>query len=388
MNQEVKVQIQPEALTREFISSRVDRNGPDAERLTATIAMPIVRKGPETRQNPIRLKSCLKRASDHLRSLGADETWTESLAGIELSADQWRELQRHSAACLLADRDESHLVGIPHSWPEAVWVGKSPWLRPLIQSWMSPSEAAILCLTLEEAWLLQVTADAVWEEKADALPMTLEEAVGGDLDQPSLQHHGAGQQTRFHGQAINQDDRDADLDRFFQAVDAALDATLQTHERLANMPLIVAGTEEVLARFERISSRQFSDRIAGSPPRDRHEDLASTARNSMRERRISKAASRVAAWRELDNGSMSITELAGAAYDGRVEELVVIGPKPVWGRVTRELDVETHGERRDESIDLIDFALRHAWKTGAKVMAVNGNPEQLADLQLAGLLRY
>jgi hypothetical protein len=65
-----------------------------------------------------------------------------------------------------------------------------------------------------------------------------------------------------------------------------------------------------------------------------------------------------------EQGIRDLTEVCAAAYEGRLDTLLVAGDVEVHGSFNRDTEsIELH----EHGTDLLEFAARHAWKNGARV---------------------
>lgn len=375
-----------ENLVENFVEDRLKADESGSDDAYVTVCMPIERSGPETRQNPIRLKNCLKHAAEQAQQRGPE--LQDQIEQFEISSDQWESLRANPAVGLVFSRSQTIVVSLPRRWPETVVVGKSPWVRPFAQSLKEPSQALLLSLTQGQARLQRITQDAIEDIQSDEFPLSLESVVGADTESPTLQHHQQGNTTQYHGQAINRDDKEDDLHPYYRAVAHALHRVRRDLPGLESLPIFIAATEETIGEFRRVTNVDIEGMLAGSPDGQDSAELAERVRDQLKSAAASRVQERISQYQESKRGSMDLAELVAASRTARVEELVVTGHEPIWGEVHADLSVSIHPEQRSDSVDLVDVTLAHALAKGCTVRVAHEADSQSSPGPIAGLLRY
>ncbi len=220
----------------------------------------------------------------------------------------------------------------------------------------------------------------------DGLPGALTDVVGHEVEGDILKHHVAGD-AQFHGQGKGDDDRVRELEQFLQAVDRAIVDDARTREQ----PLMIAAVDELAARFRQLSEHEhvLSEGVTLSPDQTREEELRAAACDAF------------ARWREQDNLAFrealhevkrNLTvddpqDVVRAAEEGRVDSLLAGRDQWLWGRFDPEAwTVELHGDRRADSRDLVDTAMRATWRHGGRIRVVDDSTAMAGPMEAR--LRY
>ncbi len=347
-----------------------------------SLYLPTVRGGREVRQNAIRFKNLLGRAEAMLEPLGRVGDPGRLLAPARRLADDetyWRHQEDGLAVFLSAGRCSTFRV--PMSFEERVTVDDSYHLRPLLPLAAGSDRFSVLVLSQNRVRVLEATEHTVRELDLHSIPASLEDAVGYDWEQRSLQFHGEAPRRRgagrrdaiHHGQGFGSDQSEREVERFLQLVDAGVRELVGDERR----PLVVAGVESVAAVFRKISKHPdlVDDVVAGN-----HDD---TPAEVLRERAWKvvaprfEAARRAAAEQFGDRigtglASADLGTVLPAALDGRVDALFVARGERRWGRYDAAARlVAEHATAEDGDDDLLDRVALEAWVRGAAVHVVS-----------------
>jgi hypothetical protein len=226
------------------------------------------------------------------------------------------------------------------------------------------------------------------------LPASLTDALGHELEQPTLQAHTAsagglgGDGMIFHGHGGGEDDHESELTRFLQLVDDGLRRKF-TGER---PPVVLAGVEEVVHKFRRVAKYDalVPGAVLGNP------DSLGLARlhaeswdlaQPVLEADADRAASRYRELKATDLASDRLVDIGPALAAGRVETLFVAADQCVWGRLAADGSVEVLAERQDDGVDLLDRVAVLGMQRGATVHV--RRTERLPDqAPITAVLRY
>jgi hypothetical protein len=162
----------------------------------------------------------------------------------------------------------------------------------------------------------------------------------------------------FHGQGGESDTHKDDLAQFFRQVEAAIQPVISA----AQAPLLLAGVAYLLPIYRKISS--YSDlteeELEGNcdhlTPSQIREQAFPLMEPVLRQNR-QKAVRRFLDLCGTSQASDDIARILAAAFDGKVDTLLVDSDAQLWGSV-RAVDrkVEVHASRQAGDDDLIDLA--------------------------------
>jgi hypothetical protein len=242
-------------------------------------------------------------------------------------AEAWPAHERAIAGVLSVD--EHQLFALTHD-VEPFWaIGDRAAFHALAPVVDDPA-ALVLTLDLHGTRLYQLAGGELQPMLLASLPRTLADVVPPVEHGQHLTHHGGAHVGRgivgiMHGEDDAGIERQHELDAFCRAVDDALSPVAASGDGRA---LVVAGVTDLVARLRSVAARpeRYVATIDGSPGRVGLDELAGRARASLVERRdaaVTAAVERFRARHGLGLASDDIADIAAAAQDGRVDELLL-----------------------------------------------------------------
>lgn len=361
-----------------------------------SIYLPLHLAGPETKKDTIRLGNLITRAEEILEKQSANGEGTERLL------QPARDLLRReglwepgaSGLALFLSSDGVRTERVTHRLPERVVVSDLFHVRPLLQLMSGDGRFHILALSQGGTRLYEATRDTIEEIRLRNAPADLEDAVGRDFEQKSLQHHALGRSggrgTFFHGHGAGSDDAKQEIEKFFRGVDHALMSTLHG----SKAPLVLAAVDYLLAIYRSISKHAdiMETGVHGNPEKITVEELHTRAWEIVGPRFDARRLEAIDRYRELGAGSGvrtadRVEDVVPAAIAGRVETLFLAGDVECWGRYDTERNaVDLHDLPQPGDRELVDLAVAEAVSTGADVY-VNGR-DVSGPSGIAAIFRY
>ncbi len=193
----------------------------------------------------------------------------------------------------------------------------------------------------------------------------------------------------FHGQGVGVDDQNDNIVRFLQAVDRSLFPLLEDKK----VPVILAGSEETLAAYKRISkcNTLLAQTVTGNVSELSADELYPRAKKIADDYFKKKERHAIQKFRDNLDGSRSIDELQSiltAAVDGRVETLFLADKERLWGTFDLEKrSVRVQQQDGDQIVDLLDEAM--FWTLRKKgVVYLEERDSMPIDTKLCAQLRY
>jgi hypothetical protein len=361
-----------------------------------TLYLPTHRFGPETVRDHATLEQLLREARERLVALGVDPETSRFLRPVErLIGDD--ELWQHSLdglAIFLAP-GFLRLVRAATPFPPTVEVGERFVVAPLIAALPPLERLYVLALSRNEVRLLEVTVHGQRRLALDGLPANMEAALGYQQYYSEVQVHSAGprglgrRSGMVHGHGDGDEERfDRDLLQYFRKVASSLRNLPEP-----DAPIVLATVRDQVPLFRQACEdrRLFDTPIVGNPELTSDFELAAKARalvlGDVANRRRSVALAR---FRELGDRrtSVDVGEIVSAAWQGRVDTLLVPTGVHRWGHYQPDLcHVELHSERELGDEDLVDMAVVKTWSQGGEVLAI---PPTMAPAgaALSAILRY
>jgi hypothetical protein len=361
-----------------------------------SLYMPTHRSGPETQQDPIRLKNLIRRAEEGLVGTGIRHRDASEVLhpARELIDDEafWRHQSGGLALFLRAEWFRCYRL--PLDLEELVVVSDRFHVSPLLPLLTGDGRFFILAMSENESRLLSGTRSTVHLVNVPGLPSGVKDALRYDEPQRELGSHaaergGPGARVVVHGQGIGAEVQKERLGRYLRAVDGALRPSLREQQA----PLVLAGVEHVRAMYRDFNTypHLLEAGISGSPDRASSEELHTRAWALVGPLFARDRDDAVAAYRgALGTGRASdgLDEVLTAAEAGRVDVLFV----PTGTRVLSATNgsagsARADGEQELGGPDLIEQAVVRTMLNGGTVYAIPEG-EMPNRAEVAALFRF
>ena len=382
--------------------------------LHVSIFMSTHCKGPETKQDPIRLKNLLKEAEQQLVELevrpAEARDWLAPAGALLGNADFWQ--HQSNGLALFITKELFRYYRVPLSFEELVVVSNRFHLKPLLALFTEDGQYYILALSQDQVRLLECIRYRVTEVPLTdtSVPTNIREALRYDDPEKQLQFRSGeagsvptgssrevsrGQMTDFrqggvvfHGQESANRVKD-DLRRYFLQVDSGVRELIGKE----GPPLLLAGVEYVLPIYAEVSkySNLMEQGITGNPDQLKAEELQERAWPIIEPHFRESQETAAANYQEMLSKGLSshdIKEIIAAAKQGRVDSLFVAMGEEVWGTVSPETgNIQIHQEPQPGDEDLLDLAALQTLFNSGTVFVVP--PERVPDEKLlAAVFRY
>jgi hypothetical protein len=288
--------------------------------------LPMARKGPGVRQNALRLKHCQRAVTAAAESGAADERTAQTLLReLEQAAEALENpsATRVAGLAMFATPDGCVTLETAAAGAPLVTVGPHFYLVPLLPSALDARELRIVALSAHAVRLFVGWPPREVEAPA-GLPRQLTDVVGTEIRPATLQRHGYGSNSIYHGHGDEDDDELPELEAFCRSVSAAL----ASHLDLTTDRVLLAGDVQITAVFRRVAADWplLAEQIHGNHDRTSAAELATLAEPIVDAWR--KAAD--AQLRELyhmraadGRASDELTDINSAAHAGRVDTLLL-----------------------------------------------------------------
>jgi hypothetical protein len=364
-----------------------------------SLYLPTHRAGVETQQDPIRFRNLLREAEEQLGHGGFGSRIQDVLGDCRRWSEDFDFWQHQSEGLVVFLAPEvTRRYRLPRSFEELVVVGKRFHFGPLLPLLTGDGRFHVLALSQKRVRLLEATRDSVREMDLHDIPESLQDAVGYDWEERTLQFHsgtaragvaGGRRPAMFHGQNIGEDRDQEEIQRFLHQVDSGVRRMLREPEE----PLVVAGVEYLRAMYRQVSHhpKVLSAGVDGNPDTLSPEELRKRAWPIVEpEFRRSEEAARQS-WDRLAGGERVATrleEVVPASHDGRVDTLFVAVDQHRWGTWDPESrSVDTADSPINGHEDLLDRAALDTLLHGGQVFAVPLG-DVPGDGELAAVYRY
>jgi len=380
-----------------FTQADATRLVEDSGTLRVSIFAPMVAAGQEVRQNPIRLKNALRELDRLLERYGPDREDQRDIVkrlSALLDDDEFWQHQGSGLAvfakpghceCIrvgISVRPEVHVAGQFHVVPLVPLLTESGWFY-------------LLALSRNHVRLFAGDRFAVSEtDTIDAVPKSLEDAVGRDTEEQHLQFHsgrGARSEPIYHGQGGGKDDEDAEVSRFCRLVAEGVFTQL----RPQSSPLLLAGDKPLIAAFREAAPDQLEimdAAVAGNYDHAEDSELHELAWPLVQQRCSEEAgnvAARYEALQAQDQTTATPDGLAAAAREGRIDTLLIADPadQGTASAATGTESPESAQSEKDRDDGRINELVAATWRNGGEVRTL-ANLQMPVETRAAAILRY
>jgi hypothetical protein len=368
------------------------------EQFCVSLFLPTHRAGPDTRQDPIRLKNLLKEAESRLITLGRKPVKVRQMLaparGLVSRGGFWRQQQDGMAVFL--SNGLLHQLRLPLSFPELVSVAESFEISPILPLFTAGGHFYVLALSRNHVRLFRGTSTTFDELETPGIPHSVDEALKYDVRESQLQvHSGAGgsaagkEAAVFTGQGIGVDDEQIRTHEFLLMVEKGVRGQL----REERVPLVLAGVAELLAVYRGLNKYPvlLDHGVTGNPDRLKSHELHAAAWDVARSHFEAGLQQALARYREFLGTTRTTNNLSNvltAAFNGRIDSVFLPTGIQLWGKFKSE---DNYLERRakqeagdDDLLNLI--ATQTILHRGTAYMIA---PQSVPDnSEVVAILRY
>ncbi len=356
---------------------------------SVSLIMPIHLGGPETRRNPIVLRTLLDKAEESLRNarMSGPQAREHLNDARELLTDSgiWRRGARGTA--IFITEGKTRVFGLRIPLPKRVYVGRRFHTRHLLRMFAVDGRFYLLALSRDSVKLYEATRWMIRElDLPPDTPHSFEDLARYIDTERQLQWHTRTQpigQSRvraamFHGSGVGTDDRwekRQTLD-YCHMVAEGVERVLENVPVQA--PLILAAAEPTASIYRDASHhRLLHEEVVHGNPDGLSADELRIAAWPLVEPIVQAAADREVGRFEEARGaghaSTDLQEVLTAAHNGQIRTLFIAGndagDDACWGRFDADArEMETHPEPWPGDDDLIDLAASRAFLTGAGII--------------------
>jgi hypothetical protein len=363
-----------------------------------TISLPTRRAGADTRQNPIRFKKLLRDAEERLAlTVRAPEAQRILEPARKLLEDTpfWQH-QSDGLAVFISPKLFRY-YHLPLKPEELVVVGDRFHIKPILRLLTGDCRFHILALSQNQVRLLEGTPYSAHEMELKGIPESLAEALKYDQPEKQVQFRtlpGSGGRsgrgsTIFYGQGAGVEIAKDRILRYFHQVDDGLCKQIKDQR----IPLVFAGVEYLFPIYKEVNTYPtlVSEAIVGNPEEWGPDELHKRAWAIVQPFFQQKEREAAAYYRQVvgtARASHNLSQVAPAAYHGRVEVLFVPLGVQRWGTFAPEVNaIHEYDDPQPGSEDMLDFAASHTLLHGGTVYAVD--PQHMPNgSSIAAVFRY
>ena len=254
-----------------------------------SIMFPTVKAGADTRQNLIRFKNLVRKASDSLEQSGAPQADIKRLlapAQSLLHDDSFWQDQGDSFAMFLSDDTNEHYT-IPFRLEESVKVNNRFHTSPLLPMFFENGRFYMLALSQSKIRLFQVAFDNIRQVTLTDIPQNIDEMLADYTGEKHIEWHTqmpvntsstkrGMRQAYFHGQGSASLHSEDKIQQFFYMINKGVhNALLDEH-----VPLVFVGVDYLFPMWKAVNtySNLCSKSIETNPDRLSPKELLDRAR--------------------------------------------------------------------------------------------------------------
>ena len=355
-----------------------------------TITLPTEIKGAETRKNSIVFKNALRAAKEELEQSHATHLeLEEQLKHLEpLTEDGnpfWQHQEKGLVVILKMDKEPEFLT-VPIKLEQTVTLESTPNLTSLAPL-MATDDAYVIVLDLNHTRLFSTGARNVQELTfEEGTPTSFDAAMRYDDPEEQLQNRssGSGETGNFHGQGVTGDEtQNKKLVRFFEKLVNGIPQSLKSQDS----PIVLLGPEREVGLFRKVCDwKQLSEEAVYFNPsefsddqlKSKLEEIAHKFDEEATTQNIEKIRNAIG----QSQGSTEFTQIAMAAYNGRVETLIIDPSAKLYGKVNEEQNTaDAHATRGPADVNMIALTIDKTLRNGGTVIT----SEKARDVSKGGV---
>jgi hypothetical protein len=363
-------------ITDQFPNDMIsDEGGPHI-----SLYQPTHRHFPENKQDLIEFKNLLREIVNSLKQKNEPsfiDSIMEPFYKLENDRDFWNNTL--DGIAVLANQNRCIIYNLHGPVKEFAVVNNSFHIKPLIQAFQSVESYQLLGLSRNNFSLYQGNRYGFSEIGIGPdIPRTLGAVLGKQQTEPSLTQGsfgGTGRLAVYHGQGDKKAEDDKDTEKYFRYVDHYV---YDSYSKASKLPLILVSLKEYHTQFKNLSNNPYliEESIDCSYDSVETEQLQSKVLEVIKSLNLEKTEIITEAYKKAEAesmGSSDLVQVAKAAYESRVETILVEENRIVSGKIDSntgkiklgDIDNPDCGDILDGLAELVlkkKSASRHLWK--------------------------
>ncbi len=360
-----------------------------------SIYQPTHRRSSENKQDPIVFKNLLRKIEASLAqeaSGDSSEALLKPLYELRDDSDFW--MHAHDGIAVFASKNRCVVYLLQTQVKEYAVVAERFHIKPLIRAFQFPGNYQLLGLSRESFCVYQGNRYGLEEVLIPPeTPRTMKEVLGSELSAPYLSHGsygGARGTTMYHGHGDVKAEIDKDTEKYFRYVDAFV---FDNYSKKSKLPLILVALKEYHTDFRKISNNSFLfekgiHKAVDAMDSDELLDRARAIIEAIHADRVSKTATSYAKAEAEGMGSADRVRVVRAAFEGRVETLLIEADRVVPGKIDFETGKMQTGDMDHPQFDDILDDLAELVLSGNGTVLVLEKEAMPSDTGIAAIYRY
>lgn len=306
--------------------------------------------------------------------------------------DFWRHQSDGLAIFSSEDFFESYTV--PVNFEAYHYISSEFYVKPLVPAMTGDGKFNILAIQLNEVKFYEASKFSITPLEIDDLtPSRLEDRVGYDYKDKSLQFHTqgeGGEKTQFHGHGGGERDEKVEIKQFFRAVDQGIKEYLHKE----NLPLLIFCQDHLFPIYKEANTyKHLFDKVIPGNPNDTdilgiHQKALEVFEPYLNENRDKK----IEKYKDLSstaNTTSALSDIIPAVYQGKVDTLFIENRAEVWGKYNEDnMKVDFSDNNENGNISLLNLAARKTVEMGGKVYLVEHEFMPQKKSKMNALLRF
>jgi len=361
--------------------------------------LPTHRAGQDTQQDPIRFKNLLRDAEKQLlnNGMGPREVDAFIQPAQALLADSHFWAHQYEGLAVFMASDDFHYFNLPFPVEELLIISQAYYVKPVLPLFTNNGHYFILAISQDEVRLFEGTRYSVGQiGLPEKTPASMEAALRLEDKQKQLQVHKGTSRNEaghgmFHGQGPGEEENKVLIEQYLNLVDTGLKEIFREQQA----PLVLAGVDYLLPIYHKVSeyANIMKAGITGGPEHLRPEELQEQAWPIVEayfrqetEKAVEQYQQRAGTEQATDN----VEGIVAAAFNGRVDKLVLSVEAQVWGSFnpdTGKVIRGSNGQDKQNNLALLDFAAMKTLQNGGTVYTLPQD-EMPTDSPVAAVFRY
>jgi len=366
------------------------------QRPAISIYVPTQRTG-DNKKAQIRFKNHIVEVRKQLQEQGMQGRhimeFTRPLEMLQNDTEIWRHLS--DGLAIFLSRGKFAYSTFPIRFKDYAGVDTHFYLLPLMPVFNGDGRFFILALSLNRVRLFEGTRDHVMEIGIeDLVPQSLQDTVGSDYEQKSLQFRtgqsGGEGRGLYHGQGRGKDFKKEEIVKHLREVDRSLADVLQGY----GAPLVIACVDYVFPLYRSVNTygNLYQKNISGNPDESHMQDLHQQAWHLLKDDFQKHRKDTLKHYHFLNSKGRTtsiIADIMQAADEGRIDTLFLQKNRHVWGVYNKHThDIQVQEEKTTQNHCLLDTAAKSAFLQGARVYLLAGDEMPENGSLATATLRY
>lgn len=363
-----------------------------------SIYIPTHRAGMEVNEkiDQLNLKNQVQKVTRELESMKLDNREIDQLLapvnGLLEDTGFWS--NQSEGLAIFCNKERFEFYTLPVVFQEFTYVSDHFYLTPMISYLNDDGKFYLLALSLSEVKVFEGFSHQINEVTAnDMLPGQLEDVVGYDVTEKHLQYR-TGQtgteNTLYHGHGKGTESEKHEVLKYFRAVNDGLMKIIQNQNR----PLVIATVDYLFPMYKEVNEYKnlVKGFIAGNPE---HADAVLLHNKAKALLQDYFSRHRMKFWQKfeyaLKNNPVSFDEeeIISAAYNHRVETLIVKKHENLWGVFDPETNTVSLREQQPQFKScMINLAAVHTILNGGNVYVMEPGEMPEPGVKLNAIFRF